>query len=109
MLNRLKAFNDVTAILAVPHWRGHTYWGMLRHPGQFIPEIRAHIIMEPSFFDTRTGMSLFTRRKGISMWFAVYKSGSGLIRIGKQHKAGIYIMYGKECNLTMEFFISGTN
>jgi hypothetical protein len=83
MLNRLKAFHDVIAILAVPHWRGHTYWGMLRQPGQFIPEIRAHMSMEPSFFDTGSGMSLFTRRKGISMWFAVYKSGSGLTKIGK--------------------------
>jgi hypothetical protein len=82
MLNRLKAFHDVTAILALPHWCGHTYWGMLRQPGRFMPAIKAHLYMEPSFFDTGSGVSLFTRRKGINMWYAVYKSGSGYIIIG---------------------------
>jgi len=98
MLNRLKAFHDVTAILALPHWCGHTYWGMLRQPGRFTPAIKAHLYMEPSFFDTGSGVSLFTRRKGINMWFAVYKSGSEYTIIGNSIRLAFYMRFRWDMN-----------
>jgi hypothetical protein len=88
MLNRLKAFHDVAAILALLHWCGHTYWGMLCQAGRFMPAIKTHLCMEPSLFDTGSGVSLFTRGKGINMCFVVYKSGSDKIIIG-------YLVYGR--------------
>jgi hypothetical protein len=79
-LNKLQACAHVTAILAFPLWTGHVYWGMLRQAGGYIPQISRWMVQEPAFFDSGVGTSLFTRRKGIQMWYAVFEKG----RIGKE-------------------------
>ncbi len=54
-ISRLQRHEGVTAVLVLPAWPGHMYWGMLRTGMGFVSEVKRYQELEPDFQDTGRG------------------------------------------------------
>jgi hypothetical protein len=82
-IRRLQRHEGVTAVLVLPAWPGHMYWGMLRTGTGFVPEVKQYQELEPDFQDTGRGKSIFVRKAGMKIWAALWRSGSLVIKVSR--------------------------
>ncbi len=84
-IRRLQRHERVTAVLVLPAWPGHMYWGMLRTGTGFVSEVKRYQELEPDFQDTGRGRSIFVKKAGMKIWAALWHSGSLVFKITRRH------------------------
>jgi hypothetical protein len=74
VIRKLALHPGTKAVLLLPAWTGHHYWGLLRKGAGWVPEVRENFEFEPEFQETGLGHALFTQKKGIRMWIGLWIS-----------------------------------